>query len=75
MEEKDFFHEKDEPKPAVLHCPFCRQSASYDIRWRRRTKKNSLPPHASDEDRLRFAVVNPNLALQGGVLRSHPCKV
>lgn len=54
MEEKDFFHEKDELKPAILHCPFCRQSASYDIRWRRRTKKNSLPSHASEEDRLRF---------------------
>jgi hypothetical protein len=55
MEERDFFTEKDELKSATLHCPFCRQSASYDIRWRRRTKKKSLPPHATEEDRARFA--------------------
>lgn len=55
MEERDFFIEKDELKPANLSCPFCRQSAAYDVRWRRRTKKNSLPPSANAEDRMRFA--------------------
>jgi hypothetical protein len=55
MEERDFFHEKEELKAAILHCPSCRQSASYDVRWLRRTKKNSLPSQASQEDRMRFA--------------------
>jgi hypothetical protein len=55
MEERDFFTEKDELKPANLNCPFCRQSDSYDVRWRRRTKKASLPSHASQEDRMKFA--------------------
>ena len=55
MEERDFFNEKDELKPANLSCPFCRQSASYDVRWRRRSKKNALPSHADQEDRMRFA--------------------
>jgi hypothetical protein len=55
MEERDFFVEKEELKPATLHCPSCRQSASYDVRWLRRTKKNSLPSHASQEDRMRFS--------------------
>jgi hypothetical protein len=55
MEERDFYTEKDELKPANLNCPFCRQSDSYDVRWRRRTKKASLPSHASQEDRMKFA--------------------
>jgi len=54
MEERDFFTEKDEIKPANLHCPFCRQAADYDVRWRRRTKKASLPSHATQEDRMKF---------------------
>ena len=55
MEERDFYTEKDELKPANLNCPFCRQSDSYEVRWRRRTKKSSLPSHASQEDRMKFA--------------------
>jgi len=55
MEERDFYTEKDGLKPANLNCPFCRQSDSYDVRWRRRTKKASLPSHASQEDRMKFA--------------------
>ena len=55
MEERDFYTEKDELKPANLNCPFCRQSYSYEVRWRRRTKKASLPSHASQEDRMKFA--------------------
>jgi len=55
MEERDFFTEKDELKPANLHCPFCRQAASYEVRWRRRTRKASLPSHATQEDRMKFA--------------------
>ena len=55
MEERDFYTEKDELKPANLNCPFCKQSDSYDVRWRRRTKKASLPSHANQEDRMKFA--------------------
>jgi hypothetical protein len=55
MEERDFFTEQDEMKPAQLTCPYCRQSASYQVRWRKRTKKKSLPPFANEEDRLRFS--------------------
>jgi hypothetical protein len=55
MEERDFYTEKDELKPANLNCPFCRQSDSYEVRWRRRTKKASLPSHASQEDRMKFS--------------------
>lgn len=55
MEEREFFTEKDETFPAEIYCPKCRTKMEYDIRWRRRTKKASLPPHASEQDKARFA--------------------
>lgn len=55
MEEREFFAEKDESFPAEIYCPKCRTKMEYDIRWRRRTKKASLPPYASDQDKARFA--------------------
>ena len=54
MEERDYFTEKDEVKTHQLACPSCRQSNEFKIRWRVRTKKKSLPRHASDDDRARF---------------------
>ncbi len=55
LEEKDFFDERDEALPAELYCPKCRTKEQYSIRWRRRTKKPSLPPRADERDRARFA--------------------
>src|SRR5713226_8921202 len=55
MEERDFYIERDEFKPAHIMCPSCRQASEQQIKWRRRTKKKSLPPHATSEDRARFA--------------------
>jgi hypothetical protein len=54
VDERDFFTEKAEARPQMLQCPSCRQSAEYQIRWMRRTKKQSLPPRANEEDRARF---------------------
>ena len=54
MEERGFFSEKDEVKIHRLNCPSCRQVNEYKIRWRVRSKKKSLPRHASEEDRARF---------------------
>jgi len=55
MDERDFYTEKTEQKPAQLNCPFCRRAFTYPIRWVVRTKKDSLPPRASSEDRAKFA--------------------
>ncbi len=55
MEERDFFIEKDESVPAQIYCPKCRVTGEYQIKWRRRTKKGSLPPRADERDRARFA--------------------
>lgn len=55
MEERDFFTESEETRPAPLPCPHCRQEGTYDLRWVVRKKKASLPPQANAEDRRRFA--------------------
>jgi len=55
MEEKDFFEEREQRKPATLTCPHCRQSADYELAWLVRTKKRQLPPRADDRDRAKFA--------------------
>ncbi len=55
MEEREFFNEKDEMVPAQISCPKCRNTAEYQIKWRRRTKKAALPPRADERDRARFA--------------------
>ena len=59
MEELDFFTESEETRPATLHCPHCRQADTYDLRWVVRKKKPTLPPHANQEDRRRFAAARP----------------
>lgn len=54
MEERDFFDEKEELKPANLSCLHCRQSESYEIRWLVRTKRKALRGQADERDRARF---------------------
>jgi len=55
MEERDFFDEKQEKKPASLNCPHCHQAAEYEVTWVVRTKKRQLSCRADERDRARFA--------------------
>lgn len=55
MEERDFFDERPEQRNHTLTCPNCGQSAEYQLNWLVRRKKNSLPRHADERDRARFA--------------------
>ena len=55
MEERDFFDEKLEKKPASLNCPHCHQAAEYEVTWVGRTKKRQLTGRADERDRARFA--------------------
>ena len=55
MEERDFFDEREEKKPAHLSCPHCRQEAEYALRWLVRTKTRQLLGRADERDRARFA--------------------
>jgi hypothetical protein len=69
VQEKDFFNEKNESKAHTINCPSCRQAAEYQIRWIRRTKKPSLPPRATDEDRIRFKTARDYMVRVDDVLR------
>jgi hypothetical protein len=55
MNERDFFNETTETKSASYVCPYCRERGDYPVKWIRRTKKRSLPPGASEQDRVRFS--------------------
>ena len=55
VDERQFFTEKPEQRPARFQCPRCRRTNDYSIRWVRRSKKDKLPPGASEEDRAKFA--------------------
>jgi hypothetical protein len=55
MEEREFFDERPEKKPATLNCPHCHQAADYEVNWLVRTKKKQLPRNADDRDQARFA--------------------
>ncbi len=55
MDERDFYIEREEKKPATLNCPSCRQSAEYELIWLVRTKKAQLSGRADERDRAKFA--------------------
>jgi hypothetical protein len=55
LDERAFFIDKPENRPAKYTCPKCRRTGDYSIRWVRRTKKDRLPTGADDADRAKFA--------------------
>src|SRR5512146_3170221 len=55
LDERAFFLEKPETRPARYQCPKCRRTNEYSIRWVRRSRKAQLPPGADEADRARFA--------------------
>jgi hypothetical protein len=63
MEERQYFLESNTTRPAQLHCPFCRLSASYELRYLLRRKRDRLPPGADERDRARFAKSQSYLVL------------
>ncbi len=54
MDERQFFTEKPEQRPARLQCPRCRRTNDYSIRWVRRTKKSQVPAGADAHARVLF---------------------
>src|SRR5262245_5424050 len=55
LDERTLFTEKSETRPGRYQCPRCHRTNDYAIRWVRRSKKDRLPPGASEEDRAKFA--------------------
>jgi len=69
VQEKDFFNEKTETRPHNIYCPSCKQSADYQIRWLRRTKKPQLPRNANEDDRIRFKAARDYMVRVDDILR------
>jgi len=55
MDERDFFTERAELRPAHYTCPRCKRQNEYQVRWMRRTKKPRLPPGADARDKALYA--------------------
>ena len=55
LDERALFSDKHETRPGRFQCPKCRRTGEYSIRWVRRTKKDRLPPGASDADKAKYA--------------------
>ena len=58
MEEREFFNESVQAKPARLTCPHCRTEGEYAVNWVVRRKKPAPPPRADSVDRAKFAKLN-----------------
>ena len=54
VDERQFFTEKPEQRPARFQCPRCRRTNDYSIKWMRRTKKAQVPEGADARDRAIF---------------------
>ena len=63
MDERAYYNESQTTKPAVLNCPFCRTSETYDLKWVVRTKKDRLPGGADERDRAKFAKAQSYMVL------------
>ena len=73
MEERDFFNERPEMKPASFACPKCGRRNEYQVRWIRRTKKERLPPGADERDRALFAKLRDYLIRVDDMLTCKTC--
>ena len=61
LDERAFFSERPETRPATYSCPRCRRSNEYSVRFVRRVKKDRLPPGADERDRAKFAKLRDHL--------------
>jgi hypothetical protein len=61
MDERAFFNEKPETRPAKYACPRCRRTNEYSVRWVRRLKKDRPPQGARDQDLVKFGKLRDHL--------------
>jgi hypothetical protein len=61
LDERAFFTERPETRPAKYSCPRCRRTNEYSVRWVRRAKKDRLPAGADERDRAKFAKLRDHL--------------
>ena len=63
MDERNFYQQSQDKKPAVLNCPFCRTQETYDLAWMVHKKKASIPGGADERDRAKFAKAQSYMVL------------
>jgi hypothetical protein len=61
VDERQFFTERPEQRPASFQCPRCRRTNEYAVRWLRRTKKAQPPSGADQRARAMFDKVKDHL--------------
>jgi hypothetical protein len=61
LDERAFFSDRPETRPARYACPRCRRTNEYSVRWVRRVKKDRLPPGADERDRAKFEKLRDHL--------------
>ena len=61
MDERAFFTDRPETRPAKYTCPRCRRANEYSIRFVRRVKRDRLPQGADERDRAKFAKLRDHL--------------
>jgi hypothetical protein len=61
LDERAFFTDRPETRPAKYSCPRCRRTNDYAIRFVRRVKKDRLPQGADERDRAKFAKLRDHL--------------
>jgi DNA-directed RNA polymerase subunit RPC12/RpoP len=61
LDERAFFTDRNETRPARYTCTRCHRTNEYNVRWVRRVKKDRLPPGADDRDRAKFAKLRDHL--------------
>lgn len=61
LDERAFFTDKPETRPAKYSCPRCRRANEYAVRFVRRVKRERLPQGADERDRAKFAKLRDHL--------------
>lgn len=61
LDERAFFTERPETRPAKYACPRCRRTNEYSVRWVRRAKKDRVPAGADERDRAKFSKLRDHL--------------
>ena len=61
LDERAFFTDRPETRPAKYTCTRCHRTNEYSVRWVRRVKKDRIPPGADERDRAKFAKLRDHL--------------
>ena len=60
FDEKAYFQDKPESRPAKYQCPRCKRTNEYSSRWMRRTKRKDRAPQGG-EDRAKYDKLRDHL--------------